>query len=50
MELYLCCQEMYMEGGDSAESSACPTQDVVKRWLDRHSSTAKRKFSHGKGR
>ncbi|KAI5993708.1 DUF1903-domain-containing protein [Pisolithus orientalis] len=34
--LYLCCDEMYKKGGRGAESSACPMQSVVERWLKRH--------------
>ncbi|KAI6007756.1 hypothetical protein F5J12DRAFT_697657, partial [Pisolithus orientalis] len=34
--LYLCCDEMYKKDGKDAESSACPMQSVVERWLKRH--------------
>ncbi|KIJ66075.1 hypothetical protein HYDPIDRAFT_110214 [Hydnomerulius pinastri MD-312] len=37
--LYTCCSEMYKrEGGTgNAESTACPVQSAVERWLKRHS-------------
>ncbi|KAF4562927.1 hypothetical protein EYR40_007360 [Pleurotus pulmonarius] len=34
--LYLCCQKMYKEGGDKAQSTACPQSSVVTRWLKDH--------------
>ncbi|KAF9487971.1 DUF1903-domain-containing protein [Pleurotus eryngii] len=34
--LYLCCQKIYREGGDKAQSTACPQSNVVTRWLKDH--------------
>ncbi|KAF4598977.1 hypothetical protein EYR38_007390 [Pleurotus pulmonarius] len=34
--LYLCCQNMYREGEDKAQSTACPQSRVVTRWLKDH--------------
>lgn len=35
-ELYRCCDEMYKQEGRNAESTACPMQSVVERWLRKH--------------
>ncbi|KAF9047779.1 hypothetical protein BJ165DRAFT_1344652, partial [Panaeolus papilionaceus] len=35
-KLYECCQKMYDESGDKAESTACPFPRVVKRWMKDH--------------
>lgn len=35
-KLYLCCQSMYDDRGESVESTACPMPSVVRRWLKKH--------------
>ncbi|KAH8827697.1 DUF1903-domain-containing protein, partial [Flagelloscypha sp. PMI_526] len=35
-KLYTCCQSMYEKNGPDAESTACPMNNVVKRWLKAH--------------
>ncbi|KAL4071340.1 DUF1903-domain-containing protein [Scleroderma yunnanense] len=34
-ELYRCCYGMYKQGRN-AESTVCPMQSVVERWLQKH--------------
>ncbi|KAF7332749.1 DUF1903-domain-containing protein [Mycena kentingensis (nom. inval.)] len=37
-DLYICCQKMYQNvpEGNQVESTACPMESVVKRWLKDH--------------
>ncbi|KAJ7288785.1 hypothetical protein C8J57DRAFT_1281216 [Mycena rebaudengoi] len=35
-DLYKCCQTMYNEAGEKAESTACPLPQVVNRWMKDH--------------
>ncbi|EJD47044.1 DUF1903-domain-containing protein [Auricularia subglabra TFB-10046 SS5] len=35
-KLYECCARMYDRNGTSAESTACPIESVVRRWLKNH--------------
>ncbi|KAH9935128.1 uncharacterized protein BXZ73DRAFT_45563 [Epithele typhae] len=34
-KLYRCCMHMYRETNGKGESTACPMESVVKRWLKR---------------
>ncbi|KAH6897916.1 DUF1903-domain-containing protein [Coprinopsis sp. MPI-PUGE-AT-0042] len=35
-QLYECCQRFYQQNKNGAESTACPIEPVVKRWLKDH--------------
>ncbi|KAI0363997.1 hypothetical protein BV20DRAFT_1039624 [Pilatotrama ljubarskyi] len=35
-KLYKCCWNMYKETDGKGESTACPMQNVVRRWLKNH--------------
>ena len=39
-QLYLCCQKMYREN-KGVESTACPMEKVVERWLKRNAESGK---------
>ncbi len=34
--LYRCCWSMYQQTDGNGESTACPMQSVVRRWLKNH--------------
>lgn len=35
-KLYQCCQRMYEETDGKGRSTACPSANVIKRWLKNH--------------
>ena len=39
--LYRCCWTMYQETAGKGESTACPMQSVVRRWLENHGEAVK---------
>ncbi|KAH8103488.1 hypothetical protein BXZ70DRAFT_889095, partial [Cristinia sonorae] len=38
-ELYRCCQSFYETTEDKGDSTACPTPNIVRRWLKDHEQT-----------
>ncbi|KAF8720616.1 hypothetical protein AX14_010858 [Amanita brunnescens Koide BX004] len=38
-KLYQCCQRMYEETDGKGTSTACPSANVIKHWLKKHSKT-----------